>query len=137
MQSGSEQSRKQENNHQPPRGSLTSWKTSQQARSASAACLGFAMFVSSQGKKASFKHLNEPVGRLKVIAAGVCVTALARANSALPLAAGVCSERSYSSRLVSQWLPWRLNHRVLHSVVAGCFRLPRAMPSQTEGRKKR
>lgn len=135
MQSGSEQSRKEENGRQPRRGSFMQSKTSQQARCVQTdAHMHITILVSSEGIR-PFEHLNE-AARLNVMAVGVYVTALACRSPALPLAAGACSERSYSSRLVSQWLPWSLNHRVLHSLVARCFRLPRATPNQTEGRKK-
>lgn len=133
MQSGSEQRRKQENGRQPRRRSFMQLKTSQQAR-----CVQTDAHMPHASYNFSvrpFEHLNEAV-RLDVRAAGVYVTESACPNPALPLAAGVCSERSYSSRLVSHWLPWSLNQRVLHSLVARCFRLPRATPNQTDGRKK-
>lgn len=46
---------------------------------------------------------------------GLYVTALTCTNPTLPLAAGVWSERSDTSHLVSQLLPWSLIHPVLHS----------------------
>lgn len=60
--------------------------------------------------------------------------ALACNNPTLPLAAGVWSERSDTSHSVSQVLPCRLIHKVLHSWVVECPRLPGATPNQTEGR---
>lgn len=95
----------------------------------------FAILVLNIGNR-PLQGLNGPVGLKVIQQVCVCVAALARANPALPLAAGACSERSHSSRLVSQRLPRRLNRRVLHPLAARCFRLPRATPNQAEGGKE-
>lgn len=76
------------------------------------------------------KYLHKIWMRWKKIKCSV----LSCTNPTLPLAAGVWSERSETSHLVSQLLPWSMTHPVWHSLVVWCPRLPGATPNQTKGR---